>query len=206
MKLIVGLGNPGSTYDGTRHNVGFEVLGELALRWRADRPKQRFEANLVESNYQGEKVLLAAPQTYMNVSGRSVQQIVKFFQIPLADVLVICDDMNLKLGQLRLRASGSAGGQKGLLSILQVSSSEAVPRLRIGVGRPPEKMDPAAYVLAKFKKDEIAEIDQAIRAAATGVELWIREGISAAMNVVNLSASDPGDESTGKKKPNGKNE
>jgi PTH1 family peptidyl-tRNA hydrolase len=89
MKLIVGLGNPGSTYEGTRHNVGFEVLGELALRWRANRPKQRFEANLIESNYQGEKVLLAAPQTYMNVSGRSVQQIVKFFQIPLTDVLVI---------------------------------------------------------------------------------------------------------------------
>lgn len=194
MKLVVGLGNPGSSYEGTRHNVGFEVVAELALKWRADRPKSRFEASFVELNQFGEKVLLATPRTYMNVSGRSVQQIIKFFQIPLADVLVICDDMNLKLGQLRLRASGSAGGQKGLLSILQVCGTEAVPRLRIGVGRPPEKMDPSVYVLAKFRKEELSEIDTAIRAAANGVELWIKNGISAAMNVVNLPSVDPEDD------------
>ena len=199
MKLIVGLGNPGSNYDGTRHNVGFEVLGELALRWRADRPKNRFEANFIESNYRGEKVLLAAPQTFMNVSGRCVYQIVNFFQIPLTDVLVICDDLNLKLGQLRLRASGSAGGQKGLLSILQVCGSEAIPRLRIGVGRPPEKMDASAYVLSRFRKDELSEIDAAIRGAAAGVELWIKDGISAATNVVNLPAVGPDDNLTDKK-------
>ena len=190
MKLVVGLGNPGSSYEGTRHNVGFEVVTELALRWRADRPKSRFEADLIEWNHQGEKVLLATPQTYMNVSGRSVQQIVKFFQIPLPDVLVICDDLNLKLGQLRLRASGSAGGQKGLLSILTVCGTESVPRLRIGVGRPPEKMDPSAYVLKKFRKEEISVIDTAIRGAAGGVELWMKDGISAAMNVVNLRTAD----------------
>ena len=102
MKLIVGLGNPGSSYEGTRHNIGFDVLAELALRWRADRPKLRFEASCIESNQNGEKVLLAAPQTYMNVSGRSVQQIVRFFQIPLSGVLVVCDDLNLKVGQLRM--------------------------------------------------------------------------------------------------------
>lgn len=186
MKLVVGLGNPGSSYEGTRHNVGFEVIAELALRWRADRPKLKFEANLVELNHQGERVLLATPQTYMNVSGRSVQQIIKFYQIPLEDVLVICDDMNLKLGQLRLRASGSAGGQKGLLSILQVCGTESIPRLRIGVGRPPERMDPSVYVLARFRKDELSEIDSAIKKAASGVELWTREPISAVMNVVNL--------------------
>lgn len=189
MKLVVGLGNPGASYEGTRHNVGFEVVTELALKWHCDRPKSRFEANLIELIHQGEKVLLATPQTYMNVSGRCIQQIIKFFQVPLTDVLVICDDMNLKLGQLRLRASGSAGGQKGLLSILQVCGTESVPRLRIGIGRPPEKMDPSAYVLSKFRKDEISEIDTAIRAAASGVELWIKVGISAAMNVVNLPVS-----------------
>lgn len=199
MKLVVGLGNPGSSYEGTRHNVGFEVLGELALRWRADRPKHRFEANLIDVNYQGEKVILAAPQTYMNVSGRSIQQIVKFYQIPLTDMLVICDDMNLKPGQLRLRASGSAGGQKGLLSILQVCGTEAVPRLRIGIGRPPEKMDTTAFVLSRFRKDELTGIDSAVRGAADGVELWIKSGISAAMNIVNISVRDADDE------PNGQN-
>ena len=196
MKLVVGLGNPGASYDGTRHNIGFEVLAELALRWRADRPKLRFEANIIESNLNGEKILLAAPQTFMNVSGRSVQQIIKFFQIPLTDVLVVCDDMNLKVGQLRMRASGSAGGQKGLLSILQVCGSEAVPRLRIGVGRPPGKMDAAAYVLSRFRKDELPEVDTAIRGAATGVEIWIKEGISTAMNTVNVSLPDANDNST----------
>jgi PTH1 family peptidyl-tRNA hydrolase len=114
--------------------------------------------------------------------------------------------LNLKLGQCRLRASGSAGGQKGLLSILQVSGSEAVPRLRIGVGRPPEKMDAAAFVLAKFRKDELAEIDEAIRAAANGVELWIRDGISAAMNVVNLPIPDTNDDSNDKNNSSGKNQ
>jgi PTH1 family peptidyl-tRNA hydrolase len=199
MKLVVGLGNPGSSYEGTRHNVGFDVLAEMALRWRASRSKLRFESQLSEVNYEGQKVLLAAPQTFMNLSGRSVQQIVKFYQIALADILVICDDMNLKLGQLRLRASGSAGGQKGLLSILQVCGSETIPRMRIGVGRPPEQMDAATYVLMKFKKVEIAEVDSSIRAAATGVELWIKDGIEAAMNVVNVSASDPNDGSSNRK-------
>lgn len=190
MKLVVGLGNPGSSYQGTRHNVGFDVLGELALRWHADRPKLRFEANLTETNLNGEKILLAAPQTFMNVSGRSVQQIIKFYQLPLSDLLVICDDMNLKTGQLRLRASGSAGGQKGLSSILQVCGSESVPRLRVGVGRPPGQMDPAAYVLQKFRKEELADMDAAIRSAASGVELWIRSGIEAAMNSVNATPPD----------------
>jgi peptidyl-tRNA hydrolase, PTH1 family len=198
MKLVVGLGNPGSNYEGTRHNIGFEVISELAHRWGATRPKLRFEANLTEVNYQGEKVLLAAPQTFMNLSGRSVQQIVKFYQISLNDVLVICDDMNLKLSQLRLRASGSAGGQKGLSSILQVCGTEQIPRLRFGVGRPPEKMDVVNFVLAKFRKDELVEVDAAVRGAATGVEIWIREGIAAAMNIVNLAPSDPDDNPAGK--------
>lgn len=196
MKLVVGLGNPGATYEGTRHNIGFEVLGELALRWRADRPRLRFEANVIESNQNGEKVLLAAPQTFMNLSGRSVQQLIKFFQIELSNVLVVCDDINLKTGQLRLRASGSAGGQKGLLSIVQVCGTEAVPRLRIGVGRPPDKIDASRHVLARFRKEELAEIDTAIRGAATGVELWIKQGISAAMNVINAGTSDSKDSPT----------
>ena len=185
MRLIVGLGNPGNKYTGTRHNVGFEVLDELARRWSASRPKTRFEAELREAAVAGEKSLLVAPQTYMNLSGRAVQQIVRFYQEPLENVVVVCDDLNLKLGQTRMRASGSAGGQKGLSSIVQMLGSEDVPRLRIGIDRNPPEMDSADYVLSRFRKDELPVIDQAVLRAANGVETWIRDGIDAAMNQIN---------------------
>lgn len=200
MKLVVGLGNPGEKYAGTRHNVGFDLLDELAKRWSAGRPKLRFEAELREIQCGGERLLLVAPQTFMNLSGRSVQPLVKFYQIPLADVLVVCDDLNLKLGQLRLRASGSAGGQKGLLSILQTLGTEAVGRLRIGVDKPPAFMDAATFVLAKFRKEELPEIDAAIRKAAEAVEKWAKEGLDAAMNAFN-SGVYPGESASGEKPP-----
>lgn len=185
MKLVVGLGNPGDKYAGTRHNVGFDTLDELARRWSAERPKSRFEAELREVACGSERLLLVAPQTYMNLSGRSVQSLVRFYQTSLADVLVVCDDLNLKLGQLRLRASGSAGGQKGLANIVQLLGTEDVPRLRIGIDRPPPPMDAAAFVLAKFRKDELPVIDEAIHRAATSVEKWAQAGIAVAMNVTN---------------------
>ncbi|MEK6260563.1 MAG: aminoacyl-tRNA hydrolase, partial [Planctomycetota bacterium] len=128
MKIVVGLGNPGDKYEGTRHNVGFDVLAELGRRWGAGKPRMRFEAAVTEIACGSEKLLLVAPQTFMNLSGRSVQQFIRFFQAELTDVLVVCDDLNLKVGQLRLRASGSAGGQKGLQSILTCLGSEVVPR------------------------------------------------------------------------------
>lgn len=188
MKIIVGLGNPGSKYDGTRHNVGFEVLAELSRRWGASRPKSRFEASLTEVMYGSEKLLLCAPQTFMNLSGRSVQQVVKFYQSPLSDVIVIGDDLNLKTGQLRLRANGSAGGQKGLQSILTCLGTDVVCRLRIGIGRPPGEMDSADYVLARFRKDEIELIDGAILRSASAVETWSTDGIATAMNKYNGEA------------------
>jgi len=188
MRIVVGLGNPGDKYSGTRHNVGFEVLNELARRSSAERPKSRFEAEIRETILAGEKTLLVAPQTYMNLSGRSVQQVVKFYHSPVDQVLVICDDLNLKLGQLRMRADGSAGGQKGLQSILQVLATEEVPRLRIGIDRNPPQMDSADYVLSRFRKDELDVIDACIMRAANGVEIWIRDGIDAAMNQVNGEA------------------
>jgi len=191
MRLIVGLGNPGNKYTGTRHNVGFEVLNELARRWSAGRPKTRFEAELREAAVAGEKSLLVAPQTFMNLSGRAVQQVVKFYQEPLENVLVVCDDLNLKLGQTRMRATGSAGGQKGLSSIVLMLGSEDVPRLRIGIDRNPPEMDSADYVLSRFRKDELPIIDQAVLRAANGVETWIREGIDAAMNQINIRGEEP---------------
>lgn len=185
MKVVVGLGNPGSKYEGTRHNVGFDVLAELAHRWHAPKPKLRFEANITEVLCGIEKLLLIAPQTFMNLSGRSVQQVIKFYQAPLSDLIVIGDDLNLKVGQLRLRASGTAGGQKGLQSILSCLSSNEICRLRLGIGRPPDQMDAADYVLGRFRKDEIELVDAATRRAASAVEVWAAEGIAAAMNRYN---------------------
>ena len=190
MKIVVGLGNPGDKYEGTRHNIGFEVLAELGRRGGAGRSKVRFEAVVTEVVCGAEKLLLVAPQTFMNLSGRSVQQFIRFFQTPLTDVLVVCDDLNLKVGQLRLRSSGSAGGQKGLHSILTCSASEAVPRLRLGIGRPPANFDAADYVLSRFCKDELESMDRAIDRAASAVEVWVRDGIAVAMNQFNGEAED----------------
>ena len=188
MKIVVGLGNPGGKYEGTRHNVGFEVLAELAHRWNGSKPKPRFEASLTEILCGAEKLLLCAPQTFMNLSGRSVQQVVRFYQTPLSDLIVIGDDLNLKTGQIRLRTAGSAGGQKGLQSILTCLSTAAIARLRIGIGRPPGEMDATDYVLGRFRKDEIELIDAAVRRAASAVETWATDGIAAAMNKYNGDA------------------
>ncbi len=189
MKIVVGLGNPGSKYEGTRHNVGFEVAWELARRWQADRPRQKFEAEIAEAHWGSEKVLLVWPQTYMNLSGRSVGQLLKFHQAETSQVLVVCDDLNLKLGQLRLRGSGSAGGQKGLLNIVQILGTEQVPRLRLGIDRPPPGDDAVNYVLAKFRKEELDVVDAAVRRAAAGIETWVTSGLEAAMNEVNPAES-----------------
>jgi peptidyl-tRNA hydrolase, PTH1 family len=189
MKIVVGLGNPGPKYDRTRHNVGYRVIEELSLRLGAGKARLRFDATLAEGHLGGEKVLLAAPQTYMNESGRSVQQLVDFFGVPLGDLLVVCDDFNLELARLRMRAGGSAGGQKGLADIIRKLATEEFPRLRIGIGKPPGQMDAADFVLSKFKRGEQDTVDEAIVRGAEGVELWIRSGIGPAMNRINAATS-----------------
>jgi PTH1 family peptidyl-tRNA hydrolase len=185
MKIVVGLGNPGLQYRRTRHNVGFDVLAELARRHGASVPTVKHEAEVVEIVLGGEKVLLVAPQTYMNLSGRPVRSLVDFYKLPLEDLLVVCDDMNLPLGRLRLRGSGSAGGQKGLQNIVEHLKTEDFARLRLGIDRPPGRMDSSAYVLGKFTADEAREMEFAVPAAADGVERWVRDGLDAAMNLVN---------------------
>jgi PTH1 family peptidyl-tRNA hydrolase len=185
MKIVAGLGNPGPKYDRTRHNVGYRVIEELSQRLAAGKPRLRFDATLAEGNLGDEKVLLAAPQTYMNESGRSVQQLIDFYGLQLSDLLVVCDDFNLELARLRMRSGGSAGGQKGLADIIRKLATEEFPRLRIGIGRPPEQMDAADFVLSKFKRSEQNTIDDAVVRAAEGVELWIRSGIAPAMNRIN---------------------
>jgi PTH1 family peptidyl-tRNA hydrolase len=185
MKLIVGLGNPGQQYSKTRHNVGFDVLTELALRWNAPKAQAKFQADIQESFQHSRKVLLVRPLTYMNNSGQSVVQIVRYFQVSPVDTLVICDDMNLPLGKLRWRSSGSAGGQKGLADILQKLDTDNIPRLRLGIGRPPGQQDPAAFVLQRFRSTEqdIAEI--MLKKAADSVEFWLCSDIAGVMNRYN---------------------
>lgn len=194
MKLIAGLGNPGSKYVGTRHNVGFEVLAELAGRFDAGRPKAKFNAELAEIRIGSEKVVLLSPLTYMNRSGQSIGAAMDFYRCKLADLLVICDDLNLDLARLRFRPGGSAGGQNGLKDIIQRLGTQDFNRLRIGVGRPPAGRDAADFVLGKFTTDEQPTIQAGCHRAAVAVETWVCEGLSAAMNVFNAAVpSDPTD-------------
>jgi peptidyl-tRNA hydrolase, PTH1 family len=185
MKAVIGLGNPGPNYSGTRHNVGFEVLAELARRQGATRPAVKFEAEILELMLGGGKLLLVAPQTYMNNSGRSVRKLVDFYQLTPEDLLVVCDDLNLDAGRLRMRPSGSAGGQKGLDDIIRRLGTQDFCRLRIGIGRPPGRMQATDYVLQRFREDERELMKVAVALAADGVEIWCQQGVEAAMNRVN---------------------
>jgi PTH1 family peptidyl-tRNA hydrolase len=185
MKIVIGLGNPGRKYQGTRHNIGFEVIGELARRHAATSAKNSFQAEIAEAAIAGQRVLLVRPQTFMNLSGAAAVQVRDFYKIENSELLVVCDDFALPLGRLRIRAQGSGGGQKGLADIIRRLGSDSVPRLRIGVGPLPEGWDGADFVLGKFAKGEFAEMEVAVVRAADAVEQWIREGIASAMNRYN---------------------
>ncbi|QGJ71734.1 Peptidyl-tRNA hydrolase [Planctomycetales bacterium 10988] len=185
MKLVVGLGNPGRRYQNTRHNIGWEVLAALSQQYSGTSPKQKFSGEVVEIRVAGEMLLLLAPHTYMNRSGQSVRQAVDFYRLEPADLLVICDDMNLPIDRIRIRAKGSAGGQKGLADILRHLSTEEVPRLRLGVGRPPEGWNPANYVLGQFSKDERPTINASVDRAVKAVACWAEEEMQACMNRFN---------------------
>ena len=185
MKLVVGLGNPGRKYRGTRHNVGFAVLGELARRFGAGAVKSKFNGEFVEVRVGPEQIVLLSPLTFMNRSGASVQAAKAFYKLEGADLLVVCDDLNLPLGKLRLRIGGSSGGQKGLDDIVRQMGSEDFPRLRIGIGSPPENWDWADYVLSKFSKEEIPHIENAVSRAADAVTVWVSEGVESGMNQFN---------------------
>ena len=189
MKLVVGLGNPGRKYQGTRHNVGFVALDLVARRNGADRPKNNFEAQVAQATLGGQKTLLLWPQTYMNLSGQSVSAARDFYKLDNADILVMADDFHLPLGKLRVRAKGSAGGQKGLANILTRLGSDAIARLRIGIGTPPPPMAPMDFVLSRFTRSEEPQIAQAIERAAEAVELWAAGGVQQCMNRFNAESS-----------------
>ena len=183
-KLVVGLGNPGSKYEATRHNIGFEAVDRLA-RGGAGAPfSRKFEGLLAEVEIDFRRALLLKPETFMNLSGRSVRQAMQFYKLDPADLLVICDDLALPLGKLRLRGGGSDGGQKGLRDIAAHLGTTDFARLRIGIGdRGP--IDAADYVLSRFRPAERATIDDALIAATQAVAVWITQGLDAAMNRFN---------------------
>ncbi|MCS6853019.1 MAG: aminoacyl-tRNA hydrolase [Gemmataceae bacterium] len=181
MKIIVGLGNPGRRYEGTRHNVGFAVIDALAA---GDRFQHRFQAEVVEHRDEGQTLLLAKPDTFMNLSGQSVRQLVDYYRCPLEDLLIVCDDMNLPLGKLRIRARGSHGGHNGLRDIESRLGTTAYPRLRIGVGSPLDA-DAVEHVLGRFRPSEQPVIEEAIHRAARAVLVWARHGIDVCMNQYN---------------------
>ncbi len=185
MKLVVGLGNPGKKYDGTRHNVGFDVLETLRKRHAAGQPKSKFNGQLAELGVRGEKLMLLWPHTFMNKSGNSVRPAFDFYKLTLEDVLIVCDDFNLPLAKLRLKGKGSAGGQNGLADVIQKLGSDEVPRLRVGIGPPREGADVAGYVLSNFARAEKSDMDVCIEQAASVVEDWATHGLVHTMNQYN---------------------
>src|SRR5437667_261998 len=172
LKVVVGLGNPGSRYRGTRHNVGFDVVDLLAAGSGVGRPQSRFQAEVAEWRLDEGKVLLVKPETFMNLSGRSVRQLLDFYQLPVENLLVVCDDINLPLGKLRFRARGTHGGHNGLRDIQGHLGTTEYSRLRIGVDSPPQD-EAVDHVLGRFRPSERPVIEDALRLAAQGVEASI---------------------------------
>jgi PTH1 family peptidyl-tRNA hydrolase len=185
MKLIVGLGNPGRKYEQTRHNIGFMVAAKVASLAGAGPSKVRFEGEFAEGTIGGEKLVILWPQTYMNASGSSVRKACDFYKLPPPGLLVISDDLNLKTGRVRIRPSGSAGGQNGLADIIRHLGTDEFARLRIGIDRPPPQWTTTDYVLGKFNKDETDKIELAIERATKAALTWASEGVAAAMSRYN---------------------
>lgn len=183
--LIIGLGNPGREYAETRHNVGFMVIDRLCVRLNARLTRYQFKSLIGETEYEGKRLLLVKPQTYMNLSGQAVASLVRFYKLPLEQLLVIHDDLDLPPGALRLRPAGGSAGQKGVQSIIDQLGTQKFPRLRIGIGRPPGHMDAADYVLQPFQRDEWPLVSDALMRAVEAVLSFITIGLEKTMTRFN---------------------
>jgi len=184
--LIVGLGNPGAEYAKTRHNAGFALVEKLAERWRADWANERkFNARIARAKHQGARVLLCQPQTFMNLSGEAIGAVVNFYQLPLAGLLVVVDDADLPLGEIRLRAGGGTGGHHGLESVGQHLGTKDFARLRLGIGRADGLREITGHVLGRFVRGEAALMKTVLDRAADQVECWLAAGVEKAMNQFN---------------------
>jgi PTH1 family peptidyl-tRNA hydrolase len=188
--ILVGLGNPGREYAGTRHNVGFALIDQLAIRLDASGMRLHSDALVTTAQYEGRRLLLAKPQTYMNLSGRSILGLARFYKAPLEYLLVAHDDLDLPLGMLRLRPGGGPGGQKGVASTIETLGSRDFSRLRIGIGRPPGRMEAAAYVLQAFSRDESVVVSEVLDRAGQAALTFVADGIESAMNRFNRTAKD----------------
>ena len=184
MKVVVGLGNPGAKYAGTRHNVGFDVVDYLAGAPGIGPFRTKFDAEIAESREGGEHVLFVKPQTFMNLSGQAVRAVLDFYKVPLSELLVVCDDFNLPLGKLRVRLNGSHGGQNGLRNIQLLLGTDAYPRLRIGVGSPLQG-EAVDHVLGKWRPTERQAVDDSIAKASQAVLTFIKSGVDVCMNRFN---------------------
>ena len=189
VKMIVGLGNPGPRYAANRHNIGFQCVELFARRHSIALDKMQNKAMVgqgwVQAGSKREKVLLVKPLTFMNLVGEAVAPLVRFYQVELAQILVMHDDLDLESGRLRLRPGGSSGGQNGIKSLIERLGSQEFGRARIGIGRPPGRMDPAAYVLQNFSADEEALFGPLRARVADAAEVWLCEGMEVAMNRFN---------------------
>jgi PTH1 family peptidyl-tRNA hydrolase len=184
--LIAGLGNPGPRYAGNRHNVGFRCLELLAVAHDLAFDKRQKRSRVALGTVQGRRVLLAQPQTFMNESGSAVVPLARFYRVPPERLLVVYDDLDLPLGTLRLRPAGGSGGHKGMRSIIERLGDQDFSRLRVGIGRPPGRMDPTAYVLQDFSAEEKPLVEEALERAVAAIETWLCDGIQAAMSRYNV--------------------
>lgn len=185
MYIIVGLGNPKAQYAATRHNIGFDAVKRIAEDNNISMDFNKHKAICGKGYIQGEKVILAMPQTFMNLSGESVRELVDYYKVDLDEIIVIYDDISLDVGKLRIRPRGSAGGHNGMKNIIQHLGCQEFPRIRIGVGDKPRGWDLADYVLSRFPKEEEALVQDGLSEASKACEMMITDGIEAAMNQFN---------------------
>jgi PTH1 family peptidyl-tRNA hydrolase len=186
--LLIGLGNPGREYRDNRHNAGFMTVDRLAVRLNAQGMRLQSRAIVTSAVFEDRKLILAKPQTFMNLSGQSVQGLVNFYKVPLSNLMVISDDLDLPFGTVRIRSSGGPGGQRGMGSVVEHLGSKDFPRLRIGIGRPPGRMDPAAYVLQDFSREDLKMLPEILGHAEEAALEFVLHGLDAAMNKYNGSA------------------
>jgi PTH1 family peptidyl-tRNA hydrolase len=185
--LIIGLGNPGREYRETRHNIGFMVLDRLAVKLNARFTRLQSRALVASVNYLDRKIILAKPQTFMNLSGQSVQGLIHFYRLPLKNLLIAHDDLDLPLGAIRIRPDGGSAGQKGMSSTIERLGTDEFPRLRLGIGRPPGQMQAPDYVLQDFSNADLAVISETLNRAVEAVLMWVTDGLDVAMNKYNGS-------------------
>lgn len=185
MYLIAGLGNPTKEYDKTRHNVGFSIIDVLADQYRIDVSEKKHKALCGRGAIEGQKVILVKPQTFMNLSGESIREVVDYYKIEAEDIIIIYDDISLEPGQLRIRLKGSAGGHNGIKNIIAHLGSQEFPRIKVGVGAKPPRMDLADYVLSRFSKEEQPLMEDAFKEAAEAAVMMMTEGAEKAMNHYN---------------------